>query len=466
MLDYVIRNKSDSNLNLTTLNIKFHECNLKDFGEHYLTYFNSFELNKYYCPDYNNFSIQGIYTDEIFSYFRLSLFSKNLENKIIDKIIHLLLNEECRFELYYIDSIIDVYNYKNPVKNYINSIFLVLKPSNIMKGNCYFKIYDLNNYDNLFISKNKTIKILAYGGFESYENEREYYNQESYNKNLFSRIYIRVSKESSFYERKYKNFYSFLSSISSYIYLSHFIFNFIFTYINYYFSLQNLIDNTFYFKIKNNKNFKINLTKNFDRKNNNNYKTFLQLNKFKSDMNLQNLMNSKNIMFDKSKEKLIKNNINFTNIKKVQSYQYYYYNISKKIELNNKYVEMNLIELTLSKFFKCFMWKKLKIKRILYKKGLYHIFDILDIISYINFTRKIEILYYLMLKKDERKNIFYFSKPVLCLENNINLYSKINKYKERSYSYNIINKENKIEYEIKKKLNKIYKFQLNEYKNA
>ena len=127
---------------------------------------------------------------------------------------------------------------------------------------------------------------------------------------------------------------------------------------------------------------------------------------------------------------------------------------------------MNIIELILSIFFNCCMWKKLKIKRILFKKGLYHIFDILDIISYINFTRKNEILYYLMLKKNERKNIFYFSKPVLCLENNINLYSKINKYKEKSYSYNIINNENKIEYEIKKKLNKIYNFQLNEYKNA
>ena len=136
--------------------------------------FNSFELNKYYCPDYNNFSIQGIYTDKIFTYYRLSLYSKNLENKIIDKINNLLLNEECRFELYFIDSIIDVYNYKKPVRNYINSNFLVLKPSNIMKGNSYFKIYDLNNYDNLFINKNKTIKILAYGGFENYDNEKYY----------------------------------------------------------------------------------------------------------------------------------------------------------------------------------------------------------------------------------------------------------------------------------------------------
>ena len=463
MLDYVIRNKTDSNLNLSTININFHQCSLKDFGENYLAYFNSFELDKYYCPDYNNFSIQGIYTDAIFSFFRLSLYSKNLENEILNKIIHLLLNDECRFELYFIDSIIDVYDYKNPVKTYINSNFLVIKPSNIMKGNCYFKIYDLNDYDNLFIYKNKTIKILAHSGFESYDNEKDYFIQEN-QKNLFSRIYIRVAKESSFYERRYKTFYSFLSNISSYIYLSHFIFNFIFRYINYYFSLQNLIDNTFYFKIKNNKNFKIKLTKNFEENNKSNFNTIFKLNKFKSDFNLQNLINSKNILFNKSEEKL--NNLNYTNIKKIQSSKSYFLNMNKKIKLNNKYVEMNLIELIFFKFFNCFLWKKLKIKIILFKKGLYHIFDILDIISYINFTRKIEILYYLMLKKNERKNIFYFSKPVLCLENNINLYSKINKYKEKSFFFNIVNNENKIEYEIKKKLNKIYKFQLNEYKNA
>ena len=155
MLDYVIRNKSEPSLNKSTINIKFHECSLNDFGEKYLKYFTSFELDKYYCPDYNNFSIQGIYTDPIFSYFRLSLYSKNTEKEIINKIIHLLLNEECRFEIYFIDSIIDVYDYKWPVKKYINSDFLVLKPSNIMKGNCYFKIYDLNDYDHLFIYKKK-----------------------------------------------------------------------------------------------------------------------------------------------------------------------------------------------------------------------------------------------------------------------------------------------------------------------
>ena len=92
-----------------------------------------------------------------------------------------------------------------------------------MKGNCYFKIYDLNDYDNLFIYKNKTIKILAHSGFESYDNEKDYFIQEN-QKNLFSRIYIRVAKNLLFMKEDIKLFIRFyLIFLAIFIYLILFL---------------------------------------------------------------------------------------------------------------------------------------------------------------------------------------------------------------------------------------------------
>ena len=54
------------------------------------------------------------------------------------KILH---TYECRYEVFHVDTSINIYDYKNPVRRQISREFTVLKPDEFMKMNIFFKTF-------------------------------------------------------------------------------------------------------------------------------------------------------------------------------------------------------------------------------------------------------------------------------------------------------------------------------------
>ena len=94
------------NKNQIKTNISIHKCSKKD-------YYNQDEnlLNKIYnhfCLDNINYVLEGIYSYETFNYFIITLYSKNNSSDLYDKIENLLTNKECKINLNYIDTSVDI----------------------------------------------------------------------------------------------------------------------------------------------------------------------------------------------------------------------------------------------------------------------------------------------------------------------------------------------------------------------
>ena len=127
-----------------------HPCNYADFYNSYNDTFDFMSLNQFECLDKKDNSFQGIYTDEVFIYYEFSVVSKNDSVDLFQKIDKYLTEQDCRLELYYTDVTIDLDNYKEPIKPYINSVFIQLNPTLFLKMNVYFKNQYFNN-DNFLL---------------------------------------------------------------------------------------------------------------------------------------------------------------------------------------------------------------------------------------------------------------------------------------------------------------------------
>ena len=113
--------------------------------------------------------LQGIYKDQLFTYYKFTVTSKNNREDIFNKINNLLLNNECKLQLYYTDISLDLTDYNNPINNYLNSLFLELNPTLIQKKNIFFMNYHLLNSSKFFhfLEKSGSSKIIL--GFSRIE---------------------------------------------------------------------------------------------------------------------------------------------------------------------------------------------------------------------------------------------------------------------------------------------------------
>ena len=79
---------------------------------------------------------------------------KSNQNSItnFNRIDKYLTSNDCRLELYYTDITIDLNDYKEPIKPYINSIFIQLNPTLFLKMNAYFMNQYFQNDDYLIFN--------------------------------------------------------------------------------------------------------------------------------------------------------------------------------------------------------------------------------------------------------------------------------------------------------------------------
>ena len=126
-----------------------HKCTYNDFYNKYDGEFDYLGLSKYECISSKNFTIQGIYSNEIFSYFEFSVQAKNQSDQLLDTIESFLENNDCKVNFAYTDIIIDLDKYRSPITQYLNQIFIQLTPHLYIKRNIYFMNQYFTTDDNL-----------------------------------------------------------------------------------------------------------------------------------------------------------------------------------------------------------------------------------------------------------------------------------------------------------------------------
>ena len=72
--------------------------------------FDYLNLPKYRCLDDNTHIIQGIWDDQIFTYYEISVNAKNETKENLDNIEEYLFENDCKLQFFYTDITIDLYN--------------------------------------------------------------------------------------------------------------------------------------------------------------------------------------------------------------------------------------------------------------------------------------------------------------------------------------------------------------------
>ena len=258
---FIIYKKSmDGSYNKDPFDIDTHSCTYSDFFNKYDKQVDYLGLNKFQCMTNENYVIQGIYSDQIFSYFEISVLSKNTSIELLNEIERFLFENDCKLHMAFTDMIIDLDDYESPMTQYLNDeLFIQLNPTLFIKKNIYFMNQEFtnDNYLLFIIEDDKTPEIKTlYSRYEEYNlwkglnrgsTKPDYFN-------YFSKVYIRADLKKTVIKRKYQKFmeffadtFSLLTGIYEVLYI---IFYFIYNFSSYHFFSKKL----FFFKELNNGN--------------------------------------------------------------------------------------------------------------------------------------------------------------------------------------------------------------------
>ncbi len=91
-----------------------------------------------------------------FTYYQIDIIANNTDPSIIRQY---LLDCDCKIELYYIDVKIEVDVYEDPIKPFINKVFLQLTPDSIVKMDAFFMNEYFESVKDLFFPTNGVDKI-------------------------------------------------------------------------------------------------------------------------------------------------------------------------------------------------------------------------------------------------------------------------------------------------------------------
>ena len=165
-------------------------------------------MNKLKCLDNLNHVIKNRYQDKAdnFTYYQIDVDIKNNVSSLNVK--NYLLDNDCKIELYYIDARIEVDDYKEPIKPFLNEVFLQLNPNLNLRMNTYFMNEYFESNDELFFptKKPQTINNL-FSRSEQYFLHREE-NDEDPN---YAKIYIRADTKKMEVRRKYQTVLEFFA---------------------------------------------------------------------------------------------------------------------------------------------------------------------------------------------------------------------------------------------------------------
>ena len=237
------------------LDITTHKCTYADFYNKFDVQFDYLGGSKFECiPEENkNTKIQGIYADRIFTYFEFSVMAKNKSKELTDEVERFLFNNDCRVQMVYTDIIIDLDNYKEPITQYLNEIFIQLNPVLFIKRNVFFMNQAFTNDDFLMFVFGDDQKPEVQPLYSRYEEYSLYKGLNRYTNDppeyeYYSRIYIRADTKKTVIKRKYQKFMEFYADASSLLIAIYEIVGIILAYFYTFYGYHSLNKMLFFFK--------------------------------------------------------------------------------------------------------------------------------------------------------------------------------------------------------------------------
>ena len=230
-----------------------HSCTKSDFYNRYDETFDGSSIYNYQCLDNTKRGIEGIFTSPIFSYYEFDVYAKNDSKQLLDKIDTYLTENDCKLQMYYSDNTVDISDYENPVKSYVEAIFIQLNPTLSIRRNIYFMNQYLYDDDYLIWvfgddADARYIKTLfsryeeysLFQGLERKSNSSDFIN--------YAKVYIRADTKRTDVKRKYQKVMEFYADASSLLIALYEILIIIFNYINNFWAEQTLSKKIFFFK--------------------------------------------------------------------------------------------------------------------------------------------------------------------------------------------------------------------------
>ena len=243
--------------------LQTNKCTYADFYNKYNSQFDYLSLSKLECMQNKDITVQGIYADQIFSYFEFTVLSKNDSKELTDEIERFLLHNDCKLRFVYTDIIIDLDNYENPVDQYLNEMFIQLNPTLFIKKNVYFMNQDFSNDNYLMFvigDGDKPETKPLYSRYEEYSLYKgmNRFSTQPYEYNLYSKMYIRADLKKVIIKRKYQKFMEFYADASSLLIAIYELLTLIFNYINTFYGHHSVSKKIFFFKeLENTEHFNI-----------------------------------------------------------------------------------------------------------------------------------------------------------------------------------------------------------------
>ena len=240
-----------------------HNCEYEDFYNNYNSSFDYLNLKNYQCLDNNKHIIEGIYADKIFSYYEFSVAAINNSDETFNNIDEYLFENDCKLQLVFTDITIDLSNYKEPIKPFLNSFFIQLNPTLFIKRNVFYMnqyLYDDDSLIAVFNSEEKPEQTKTlFSRYEEYSLyiglDREITRPADY-KN-YAKIYMRSDLKKTEIRRTYQKITEFYADASSILVGIYEFLIIIISIINNFYAENSIVKKLFIFKGINNKYFNI-----------------------------------------------------------------------------------------------------------------------------------------------------------------------------------------------------------------
>ena len=244
--------------------LETHTCTYADFDESFHSQFDYLDLGTQICIGNKDYSIQGIYADQIFSYFEITVRAKDKTENTTKEIERFLFENDCKVRFIYTDVIIDLANYEDPLDQYLNEIFVQLNPTLFIKRNIYFMNQQYTNDDYLMFvfgdDEKPEIKPL-YSRYEEYALYKglKRYETKVYQYEYYTKMYVRADLKRTIIKRKYQKFMEFYADATSLLITIYEILVIIFNYIDTFYGYNTVAKKIFFFKdLENPDSFNVN----------------------------------------------------------------------------------------------------------------------------------------------------------------------------------------------------------------
>ena len=248
----ILKKESDGQRKKTKEILSSHPCTYSDFYNNYNDQVDLLGLNHLQCLDKTDYAIEGLYTDEVFAYYEFSVISKEDNPEHFEKIYNYLTRNDCYLELYYMDISFDLNNYKEPVKPYMNSLYIQLNPITLIKKNIYFmnQYFDDDDYLVFVYDRQEPMKQILFSKTEeiTFYKGKDRGIKKPGDYDCYAKFYIRADIKKTEIKRKYQKIAEFYADASSLLLTIFNVLLIIFGFLNKFWGEQILCDKLFFFQ--------------------------------------------------------------------------------------------------------------------------------------------------------------------------------------------------------------------------